>query len=785
MRHIILLAIICCIPACLLFGQSTQYENQPIEKIEILVLPENAGFDPNAIKTRIKTREGDLFSQLEFDNDLKALAQDFDRIEPSLTSVNGKMTITLQLWTKPTIRSIIWQGNHKIDSPSLQKELAIASCSVFDRQAFNRAFHKVKAYYVKQGFFEAQLEYTAAIDPLTNEVDIEICICEGRAGKIKDIVFCNFTCEEEETILEMMITKKYNLFLSWFTNEGIYHEEMMQQDQFTILNYLQNEGYADAKVDIDVDEATQDNRIVVYITANKGPVYYFGDITFEGNHLFCDEDVLSHFLFCKGEPFSPEKVRLTIANLTNMYGRRGYIDALVDYDLQLSCDDHIYSVNMTIEEGEQFRVGLIKVFGNCSTQTNVILHETLLIPGELFNTDRLQRTEEKLRNIGFFSNVNVYAVKSEGPSSLGGCYRDVHIEVEETNTGHFGAFFGFSTTENVFGGFNITERNFNYQGLCSWWNEGYKALRGGGEYAHFTTTIGAKSRSYIFSWTKPFFMDTPWIVGFDIENSSNRYISKDYNIKTAGVTFHAGYQINPFVRLSWHYRLKHTGVKVGHNASPQLRLEARNSGLISATGFNLTYDSTDHPQKPCRGFKSRFEFEYAGLGGDFHFLGVAYLNSYYIPIDSKGVLKFRGDFRFLNPFGSEFLHRDGIKDFMMPLDERLFLGGDYTIRGYRSYKLGPKYPHGDPRGGLSMQLLSIEYSRPLWKNRADGFLFCDAGSLSLKRWYFGNLFTSVGFGARVKIFEGAPPLTVGMGFPLNPRTRGEVKKFFLMVGGKF
>ena len=54
-----------------------------------------------------------------------------------------------------------------------------------------------------------------------------------------------------------------------------------------------------------------------------------------------------------------------------------------------------YSLDFTIEEGEKYRVGLIKVFGNCSTETKVILNETLLIPGEIFNSVKLQLTEEK------------------------------------------------------------------------------------------------------------------------------------------------------------------------------------------------------------------------------------------------------------------------------------------------------------------------------------------------------------------------------------------------------
>lgn len=786
-----------CLPLTSLLaqGQPAQYENQVIEKIEIIINgPAGSNFNADAARARIKTKEGDLFSQQEFDADLKTLANDFDRVVPTLESVGGKLQITLKIWPKPTIRTITWEGNDKIKTKRLHKELGIPTCSIFDRLTFNKAFHKLKAYYVKKGFFEAQLEYNVTLDPITNEVDIIIDICEGRAGRIKNIILRNFTECEEEEIYDMLLTKEYCFYMSWLTNEGTYNEEMIQQDQFVVLNYLQNKGYADARVDIEVREAKECNRINIVITATKGEKYHVGKMTIKGNTMFCDDEIWAQFNFCEGSIYSPELIRETIKHITDLYGRFGYIDAVVNYEPRLECDTLTYNIDFTIEEGAQFRIGMIKVFGNCSTQTNVILHECLLIPGSIFNIVRMQKTEEKLRNIGYFKAVNVYAVKSEGLCGLGDNFRDVHIEVEETNTGNFGAFFGFSTIESVFGGFNVTEKNFNYQGLPRFWNEGYRALRGGGEYAHFTATIGAQSRSYVLSWTKPFYKDTPWTVGFDLESASTRYISKNYDIETVGLTIRGMKSLHQFLRLGVHYRIVNSDVHVSHNIEEDEQnpnfdehkqagyrreeKEAHNAGLVSAAGISLVYDSTDHPQNPRKGFKSRLENELAGLGGRFKFASFAYLNTYYIPTGKKGVLKLRGDMRFIVPMFNQKADR-------IPLDERLFLGGDNTVRGYRSYKLGPEFTHnGDPRGGVSMQLLSIEYMRPLYK-RFDAFIYVDAGHLSLQNWNFGRLYVAPGFGCRFSVFESGPPLTVGMGFPVNPKTRGQVKKFFLMVGGRF
>jgi outer membrane protein insertion porin family len=784
--QLLLLTIVCTfLSAFPLFGQS-KVENQIVGKLDIVIATESLGASRTGemIKARLKTREGDIFSQTAFDNDLKMLIQDYDRVEPFVELSEGKIYITLKIWAKPTIRTIRWEGNRRLKSSKLQSELGIRQGSVFDRQQFNKAFHQLKTYYIKEGFFEAQLDYDIEYDPSCNEVDVVIRLEEGRAGKIKRIVFCNFTKCEEEELLEMMATKKYNFFLSWLTGEGLYSDEMIQHDKFVILSYLQNHGFADARVDIDVCEANENNRINLYIKVDRGAKYYFGNVSIEGNELYSEDEILECLLIKSGCPFSPEKIHQSIEKITNKYGRCGYIEAVINYEPKLSESECVYDIKLSIDEGDQYRVGMIKVMGNCSTQTKVILHETLLIPGEVFNLEKLKITEARLCNIGYFKHVNVYAVKSEGDSVLPGNYRDVHIEVEEANTGHLGAFFGFSSAENVFGGVNITERNFNARGLCHFWQDGFRGLRGGGEYAHFTISIGSKTSSYVLSWTKPHFNDTPWAVGFDIEKGYNQYIADDYEIYTYGFNIHGHYQYNPFLKVGIHYRLKYADIHVDDDDDDvdnckKLKKQARNDGLISAVGLTWLYDSTNHPVKPSRGLKSRIEGEIAGLGGDRSFVSVGYLNSYYYDLWGCGVLKFRGDLKFIQPIGET--NADDI-----PLDERFFLGGDNTVRGYQSYRLGPKFCGEDdnPKGGISMQLFSIEYSKQVF-SFFDPFIFIDTGSLSMDKWTFSKFYHSAGYGARVKLLEGMPPLTLGMGYPFNPKHNGDVKKFFISVGGKF
>ncbi len=755
------------------------FEQRKIATIDISIenLPSNTSFDSKTVLSRLKTKVGDPFSQITFDNDLKALSEEYDRVEPLIDVHNGEVYITLKLWPRPTIRTIEWNGNEHFKTKKLQKELGVKLHSVFNRQAFNKAFNQVKEFYVKKGYFESQLSYAIIPDPKTNEVDIVIEVREGRSGKIENIEFKGFTSDETSELLGMIYTKKYNLFTSWLTGTGNYSEEALDQDRLTIINYLQNRGYADAKVDISVLEGKSDGKIILEITADKGVVYHFGKITFKGNTLFPDAEIEALFYARPGDTYSPEKLQHTAQAIKELYGRKGYIDASAQYDTELSADQPIYNVHYQIDEGDQYKIGLVRVFGNASTQTSVILRESLLVPGETFDSAKLKATQARLENIGYFKSVNVYAVRTQDDQDLGDNYRDVYIEVEETTTGNISLFFGFSSADDVFGGLDLSETNFNYKGIGKITKCGPGALRGGGEYTHARVSIGARQRSYSVSWLTPYFRDTLWRVGFDVNETKSTLISKDYHIQTFGFSIYASYPLNHYWTYGNKYRFRNAVIHVSKHTPPKEREETKSDGLISAISASIAFDSTDSAIKPHNGFRSTLEAEFAGVGGDFTFMRFGYLNSYYTQLWKRGIMKYRFDFRFLEPILKTHSPID------IPLSERFFIGGINSVRGYRDFDLGGHFSNGDPKGGISATVLSVEYLHEIF-SFLDGFLFIDAGSIALEEFYMANFKMSAGYGVRLELINRVPVI-LGMGYPINADGSSEVRRFFFSMGGQF
>ena len=62
------------------------YENKLVEKISITMqnLPKGASFNKERVVSQLRTKKGDPFSQLTFDQDLKTLSEEYDKVEPNI-----------------------------------------------------------------------------------------------------------------------------------------------------------------------------------------------------------------------------------------------------------------------------------------------------------------------------------------------------------------------------------------------------------------------------------------------------------------------------------------------------------------------------------------------------------------------------------------------------------------------------------------------------------------------------------------------------------------------------
>lgn len=797
---------------CAAEQQSESYQNLIISKIYVFIENQAPGDvdEAHSVLHRLQTKEGEAFDQEAFDRDLKNLTEEYDWVEPRIKIDNHQVSIQLDIKKRPTIINFEVEGS-TYKNRKILKEAELTRGMTYNRDNFYQSIHKIRDFYIKKGFFKVEVSYTIDKVPTTNEVTVTIKIKEGPKGRINKIVYKGFTKEEEAEISNLIRTRKFSFLTSWLTGVGTIKEEEFAHDTQMIVGQLQNKGYVDAHVAMKLEEQIG-GRLALIITLDRGEKYKVHAITFSGETTIKEEDLKGAAALQPGDVFSIDKVRASQEKIKDLYTKDGYLHTNVDYTLTLLPVAHEYDINFSVEESEQYRVGLVMVSGNYNTTKNVVYNNIDLEPGEVFDTRKLKSTQRRLQSTGYFKNVNVYPVKCEEKQVATPDYCDVMVEVNEAQTGNMSLFVGASSTDSVFGGVDLTENNFNIAGFRNLWSEGPNALRGGGQYFQAKAQLGAKETDVGFTWMDPYFNDSLWRFNVDFNYNYNKIISKNYHLHAITGAVGGRYPVSPNFSYGYRFRVKDSIVRIApkvfesKNETKEEQLsdaekakkeeEAKkeedqakidrnfNSGIVTGVAALVGYDTTDSALRPHRGFRSNFEGEFAGLYrrvegfSDFPFLKLGYLNSYYYPVWSKGTLKARADFRFIQPLmGGRFE--------ALPMTERFFLGGEGTVRGYAPAKLGPAFENNsdNPKGGISSELFSVEYlqniARPL-----DAFVFFDSGAISDSPFSFGKLYMSAGIGVRLDIGRQLP-VVVGVGFPLNADNNDQINRLFFSMAGEF
>jgi outer membrane protein insertion porin family len=188
-----------------------------------------------------------------------------------------------------------------------------------------------------------------------------------------------------------------------------------------------------------------------------------------------------------------------------------------------------------------------------------------------------------------------------------------------------------------------------------------------------------------------------------------------------------GYEFNEHVRQSWSYTLVDRDVyDVPYNASIYI-LDQSGWSLLSSVGQTFTVDYRDSTIDPHRGFVARLGTDFAGLGGNSHFVRTKIDGTYYIPLDRWSG---NSDWGIAISAGAGYFFNLGQQEQII---DRFFLGGD-NLRGFEAGGAGPHdSATGDSLGGRIIWTQSTELRFPLPISKDIGLTgraFVDVGSLT-------------------------------------------------------
>jgi outer membrane protein insertion porin family len=666
----------------------------------------NQRIETDTIRSYLQIQPGDPWGEELVNNSLKSLFATGLFADVNMSRVGN--TLVVRVVENPIVNRIAFEGNHKLSDKDLENEIELRPRTVYTRARVQEAVQRILDLYRRHGRFGATVD--PKIIPLTeNRVDLVFEINEGEFTGIRGINFIG-NHAFSETKLRGVIATKESRWYRFFTSNDSYDPDRLAYDRELLRRFYLTEGYADFRVVSAVAELTPSrDGFILTFTLDEGQRYRFGKI---GVHITLKglppSAVLPLLTVHSGDWYNAEEVEHSISILTDTLGDRGYAFVQVRPAITRNRKKHTIDIVFNVEQGPRVYVERIDIVGNVRTLDKVIRREMLLVEGDAFNSTKMQRSQQRLKNLGFFKKVTVTNGPGSAPDKT-----VVTVEVEEQSTGELSVGFGLSTTDGPLADITIRERNF----------------LGRGQDLEIGGVVSLRSQQINLSFTEPYFLDRNIAAGFDLfeiktSPTVNFFsgIIPPYQQFSYGGALRAGYQITDYLRQTLKYTLRSDAITdVQSDASLFIALQ-EGEHLTSEIGQVLLYDRRDDRLDPTSGYYASIGTDFAGVGFGVDYFRTKVNFGYYYPLAPQWVLSFTAEAGDIQGWGGQ----------NVLLQDRFFVGGD-NLEGFQSAGIGPRDSvTDDSLGGQKYYVGSLNLDVPLGLPRElglNGRIFTDFGSL--------------------------------------------------------
>lgn len=712
--------------------------------VDSIVVEGNSRIDTAAITALITAKAGSTVSAADIDRDVVALfkSERFQDVQVDYEERDGKQVLVYRVVEQPLVRSIKYTGYDELGEDKLKPAVTQRAPALYNQAAIDKSVVALKKLYAEEGFFAATITPKFEVKAPETEGVLTFAISEGEKVLIKAIRFEGNSVFERDDLLEMMETKEKFWLTSWITGRGAYQPETLERDLEIIADRYFDLGYIQIKIKQPQVNLIEDNEYFdVLIEISEGLQFRVGELDVKGDLLTNREELLRLAQLRTGDVFSRKVLREGVLALSDFYADQGY--AYVNVSPLSSVDLEKRTINLVfeIEQGSQVYIDKIRLSGNVKTRDKVVRRELIVVEGDLYNATRLKESKRRINNLGYFEEVQVAPAKGTDPGKM-----NLDIAVKEKPTGTFSLGFGYSSVDKIIGQGSVTQEN--------WLGRGYKVNLSG--------AFGSSSTTYQFGITDPYFLDSKLSLGFDLYNTDREY--SDFSKQATGGALRAGYPLTPDgkTRVNFTYRYEEKEIYDVSDFASLLTKSQEGYSTLSSISGSLIRDTTDYRLDPSTGYIASLATELAGLGGTEKFVRVDLDGRYFYPLFWSTVFSAHGRIGFIGEVGDE----------PVPIDERYYLGGLNSLRGFEARTVGPRtliapgvYEY---TGGNKAAYFNFEYLFPIVKEaNIKGILFFDIGNA----WdgddtYFSSMRRSVGGG--IRWFSPLGPLRLEWGYNLAP-----------------
>lgn len=660
----------------------------------------NVRAEAETIRSYLQLKEGQQYDPAAADRSLKALFST-GLFSDVVIDMQGS-TLVVRVTENPILNRVAFEGNKKIDDDKLRDEVQSKPRQVFTRARVQSDVERILSIYRRSGRYNATVE-PKIIKLEQGRVDLVFEINEGDVTGIKRISFVGNEHYGDGTLRGKIRTTE-SAWWRFLSSDDRFDPDRLNLDKELLRKFYLSEGYADFRVVSAVAELSPDrDGFFITFTISEGERYKFGKVEVSSRFEGLDVDTLKSYLtMSEGDWYDADEVEKTVTAIADAVGTLGYAFVDVRPNIRRNKDTMTIDVTFDVQEGPRVYVERINISGNTRTLDKVIRREFRLAEGDAFSTAKVRRSQQRLKNLGFFEKVDISAAPGSAQDKT-----NLEVQVVEQSTGEISFGAGFSTTAGILGDISVRERN----------------LLGKGQDLRLGLSLGTLSTLIDLSFTEPYFLDRNIAAGFDIFRTSNdRQNIASYSDRSIGFALRAGWAFTEHTRQNWRYTLRQSDIyNVQPWASPIVQSQA-GSSVVSEISETTAWDTRDQRLNATKGWLLRHSVAVAGLGGTQYYVRTTVDGVFYQTIVDDFVASIGGSAGLVESYNNSTLL----------LNNRFFIGGD-TLRGFRVGGIGPRDANtGDSLGGKYYYTGTAELSFPLGLPKEIGILgkaFVDVGSL--------------------------------------------------------
>ncbi|EAI7146565.1 outer membrane protein assembly factor BamA [Campylobacter jejuni] len=667
---------------------------------------------------------------------------------------NNNGILEIIVTEKPTIAKVSITGIASNDRKQVESILGIKRGTLLDEGSIKEAIERIKAYYEAKSYFDTIVEYKKKTLENTDGLELEFIVNRGE-NIIIDNVHLSGAKKFSYSDIEPAVVNKEKEFMGWMwgRNDGKLKVFELSNDSSRIADEYMKKGYLDVQVSspyLKTYTDTYQANLTYFI--KEGKPYKIKSISIE-NPLFDDKQnaqTVKDLRSSAGKTINIEDIRKDVKTIETQSADLGYAFVEVYPDIQKNDQTQEATVVFKVIPHDKVYIRNVIISGNSRTVDRVIRRELYITEGNLYNRTDLSESKNALKRTSYFDDVNIKEEKVDDT------HIDLIVDVKEASTGAISGGIGYGSSDGILLNASLSDTN----------------IFGSGIKSSVSVDKSDDTLSGRISLVNPRVLDSQYSLGGTLY--SNDYEWDNYSEKNYGFDITVGRQFARYYNVNLTYNLEQSDI---YHLSPTLLRTGYELGksIKSSITPAITFNNTDDYYLPRSGIIASTSLEYAGLGGDQEFISSSSKFNFYQGLqDYIGYdLIYRYKASFYKVWDEGYL----------PINQRIYLGGIRSIRGFESRTVSPKNQWGDEIGGTIAFANSVELSFPLIDRiKLRGSVFFDYGMIGRKNLdEIKRMSTGIG----IEWITPIGPLQLVFAKPLNDKKGDDTNSFEFNLGTRF